>query len=64
MTKRQITLEVDSNLCFDNLAKLDGDTNGIGSRLAGALLTGHASMADQIGLLAVYGVEIKEIKDV
>jgi len=64
MTKRQITLEVDPNLCFDSLAKLGGDTNGIGSRLVGTLLTGRPSMADQVGLLAVYGIEIKEIKDV
>lgn len=61
MGKRfQMLIEADSTELFDALAKLGGNTSGIGDRVVGGLMTGNADWKDEIGL-AAYGVTIKKI---
>lgn len=55
--KRRIIIDVDSDVLFNRLRDLNGDTLDLGERLAGVLMTGEATLTTAIGL-GLYGISI------
>lgn len=49
---------VESHRLFDTLAKMGGDTSGLGSRLASIFICAAPSFLEQAALLGVYGIEV------
>lgn len=59
MKKVKMTFEIDPVKLFDTIKLMNDDMTSIGERLIGTMLTGHASLSDQIGM-AVYGIVITD----
>ncbi|SES07827.1 hypothetical protein [Sphingobium sp. YR768] len=56
MATRTVTFEVDTEMLFDMLLKMNGETSDIGARVVGALLAENG-IIDSIGM-AIYGVYV------
>lgn len=64
MAVHDITIRVDSSELFDRLQDMKGDTTALGQRIVEALLTpDHVSFSGAIGM-GVYGVEVREARQV
>lgn len=61
MAKLRITFEVDNIALFDAIKAMKGETDAIGARVIGTMLTGKASFADEIGM-AAYGITISSVE--
>lgn len=58
-----VTLTVQSDVLFDTLNRMKGDTSALGQRLVEVLLAPeNASAITQIGM-SIYGVTIKDVKE-
>ncbi|SES19653.1 hypothetical protein SAMN05518866_1601 [Sphingobium sp. YR768] len=56
MATRTVTFEVDTEMLFDMLLKMNGETTDIGARVVGALLAENG-IIDALGM-AMYGVYV------
>lgn len=61
MAKLRITFDVDTIELFGMLKCTNGNCEPIGQRLVGAMMTGEAGSADQIGM-AYYGIKITSVE--
>ena len=57
MTKKKITLEVDTLALFDQLISVKGDTTALGVRLVNILFDDSPNLGLELGL-AAYGISV------